>query len=153
MKTRLARDEDMESIYMMGFDVWGNNSTKEKYLSSCANSEKYKLGSWYCIEKNNELISSIIIYRCTLGLADKYCGFGSISTAPIHRNQGYAGILISQSIKSLEQNNCLGIFLFSEIGKSFYDKFGFCQVSGYGKEGLMFLSVNGGSQPAAPSYF
>ena len=153
MTVRPAKNEDMESIYMMGFDAWGKDTTKHVYLESCCNSEKYKRGNWYCIEKNNEIVSSIIIYRGSFGLSEKYCGFGSIATSPIHRNKGNAGHLISESVKRLVQGKYLGIFLFSEVGNSLYSKHGFCQVTGHEKEGLTFLSINGGSQPEAPSYF
>jgi len=60
MTVRLATDEDMESIYLMGIDTWGRHTTKQDYLQSCISSEKYKRGTWYCMEVNNELVSSII---------------------------------------------------------------------------------------------
>jgi len=153
MTPRLARVEDMESIYMMGFDAWGENTTRKEYINACGNSEKYKLGKWYCIEKDNEIVSSIIIYCGSFGLGEKYCGFGSIATSPIHRNKGYAGHLIAESIKGLVQEQYSGVFLFSEVGTSLYSKHGFCQVTGYEKEGLMFLSINGGNQPEVPRHF
>jgi len=153
MTIRRATAEDMESIYMMGIDAWGSDTTEQEYLQSCRSSEKYKLGTWYCLEKNNERLSSIIIYSGVFGLQEKYGGFGSISTNPMHRNKGYAGDLIADSIKRLEQEQYLGIFLFSEVGTSLYGKYGFCQVGGYEKDGLMFLGINGGSKTTAPSYF
>ena len=153
MTPRLAVAEDMNSIYSMGFDAWGENATTEEYINACTNSEKYKLGKWYCIEGDNEILSSIIIYFGSSGLVEKYCSFGSIATSPNHRNKGYASHLIAESVKNLVQEQYLGIFLFSEVGTSLYSKHGFCQVPGYEKEGLMFLSINSGSQPAAPSHF
>ena len=143
----------MKAIYRMGFDAWGKGITKKEYLHSCIISEKYKLGDWYCLEKNNELVSSIIIYRSGFSLAENYCGFGSISTSPTYRGKGYADHLIAKCITSLEQKKYLGIFLFSEVGNTLYRKHGFCGVRNHEKEGLMFLSINGGNQPTAPSYF
>ncbi|MEH6944869.1 hypothetical protein [Bacillus sp. JJ722] len=45
-KIRDATKDDMTNIYMMGYDVWGDNMTLEEYVTNCQESSKYKKGKW-----------------------------------------------------------------------------------------------------------
>ncbi len=153
MNIRKATPEDMKEIYQMSFDAWGGDLTENAYIKSCYNSEKYKLGNWYCLEESGEVISSLIIYSSCLGLADNYMGLGSISTKPIFRRLGYADKLIRYCIDYLSKSNCHGLFLFSEIGTKMYEKYNFKTVKEREPDGLMFLNFKGSIQPKAPNYF
>lgn len=95
MDIRKATSEDMKDVYQMSYDAWGGELSEEDYVKSCYDSEKYKLGTWFCLEENTEVISSLIIYSNCLGLSDKYAGLGSIATKPSYRNKGYARELIN----------------------------------------------------------
>ncbi|OIM22425.1 GNAT family N-acetyltransferase [Oenococcus oeni] len=52
-------------------------------------------------------------------------GIGSVSTNPVHRNQGYATIMLKQFMASYPSCN---FFLFSDIDPSFYRRLGFQTV-------------------------
>lgn len=153
MNLRPAAKKDMPDIYRMGFDVWGELSSMSAYLDACENSEKYKLGKWFCLEDNKLLLSSLIIYRDCLGLDKGYCGLGSIATVPELRKNGFATRLIEQCIQSLRQEGVTGVYLFSDITPSFYEKLGFIGVQGHTEQGLMYLGISGEGAREVPSYF
>ena len=153
MHIREPNEHEMDSIYLMGRDAWGSETSEPIYLESCRASKKYGLGQWYCLEQDGQLLSSIIIYQNCLGLADHYFGFGSIATVPAQRNKGFASHLIKNLINKISLAGSLGIFLYSEIGVEHYARHGFLPVPGNETDGLMFLATNGGCQPDTPEYF
>jgi len=63
---RPARPTDMDSIYLTGIDVWGDDSSEERYLNECRTSTKYQKGQWYCLECNSCLISSLVVYTLVM---------------------------------------------------------------------------------------
>lgn len=155
MKTvvRPACSTDMDSIYLMGSDVWGVGSSVEQYLQECRNSAKYQLGQWYCLESNITLISSLIIYKNHFELQDKYVGFGSISTAPKRRGEGFASRLINACVERLTSEGCAGVYLRNETDSNIYERLGFKNVSSSDEVQLMFLKIHDGEQALRPSYF
>ncbi len=122
---RLAASRDHNTIFLMGFDVWSENLSEEEYLLSCRESKKYQSGTWYVLEKEGEIVSSLIVYSLE---SDNY-GIGSIATSPIHRNQGFASELIRDVIQQLEtKKNSTSVFLYSDIDSNFYRKFDFIEL-------------------------
>lgn len=153
MNVRPADTEDMDTIYLMGFDVWGEGQSEAEYLAGCRGSKKYMLGEWYCLTEDGVVLSSLITYKNQFGLADQYGGIGSIATHPNHRKNGYAGTLIQNCIESHNKEKYLGLLLFSDIGAAYYEKFGFTVVKREEESALMCLSLNGGGLPELPRYF
>jgi|SRR3989338_3996726 len=47
---RKAAPKDLDSIYLMGIDVWSDGSTEQEYLSECRSYPKYKKGG--CVIQN-----------------------------------------------------------------------------------------------------
>lgn len=130
-KLRKATKEDMKSIYMMGFDVWGDNMSSEEYIASCQDSSKYKKGTWYTLEDLNtkKLLSSLIVYELSLSKDIIVKGIGSIATPLLSRNKGHASLLVKEVINELEQKeSCNHFFLYSDIGADFYSKLGFIEI-------------------------
>jgi len=127
-KIREAQQEDMVDIYMMGYDVWGDNLPSEEYVAMCQNSKKYKKAKWYILEETDtkELLSSLIIYDLSPSQDEIVKGVGSIAT-PLHlRNNGYASLLVKETIEEMElKENSSHFFLYSDIGTDFYKKLGF----------------------------
>ena len=119
---REAKPADLTAIYLMGFDAWGEGSSETDYLKGCESSPKYKRGTWFVIEGNGNLKSSLITYQFENGVF----GIGSISTPKSFRNQGWASKLISSIITQIEQSHkSPRIFLYSDITPEFYQRFGF----------------------------
>ncbi|MGX1193047.1 GNAT family N-acetyltransferase [Metabacillus sp. SLBN-84] len=129
MKTvRAAKNEDMSSIFMMGYDAWGGKLAVQDYMNTCKESSKYKSGVWYVLvdTDTNELLSSLIIYTLNPSKDLIVKGFGSIATPPELRGKGYASQLIKETIKELEEKEqCNLIFLYSDIDRNFYNKMNF----------------------------
>ncbi|MBY7142963.1 GNAT family N-acetyltransferase [Virgibacillus sp. NKC19-3] len=127
-RIRKAVDADMDAIYAMGYDVWGDDLPMEKYINSCRSSTKYKKGTWYVYEdtQTGSKLSSLIVYHLDPieGLIVR--GIGSIST-PVHcRNNGYASALIKMVLQALkEKEQCNHFFLYSDIGSAFYERLHF----------------------------
>lgn len=128
---REAKAEDIEVIYMMGYDVWGDKMSQQEYVNSCKNSSKYQKGKWYVLEDLNtkELLSSLIVYNLNPSEEITVRGIGSIAT-PIHlRSNGYAAALIKKVIVELEEMiHCRHFFLYSDIGVDYYKKLDFIKL-------------------------
>lgn len=121
---RLARTEEMDAVFMMGFDAWGAGKTQEEYLKECRTSKKYKKGQWYVlIDRSTEPASSLIIYEISANTV----GIGSVSTLPKLRKRGHATLMISQFLSSLEPE-IKNVFLFADSSPKFYEKFGFVRL-------------------------
>lgn len=119
---RPARPEDLDAVYSMGFDVWGNGLVFEDYLTECRNSKKYRQGRWFVME-NAELglCASLTVYE----LGDRTLGIGSIATRPDLRGRGFASALLTKALSRLDREGASRIFLYSDIAHTFYERFGF----------------------------
>lgn len=119
---RKALENELDIIYQMGFDAWSDGSTLENYLEDCRASVKYRQGQWLVLEKNEELISSLLIHS----FGNNVFGIGSIATAHMHRKYGHASRLITFTLESLVRDkNAKAIYLYSDINRDFYHTFGF----------------------------
>lgn len=130
MHVREAREEDLDTIYMMGYDVWGDDSPESDYIKECKKSVKYSSGKWYVLENNDRvLLSSLLIhdlnkYNCDTKLEIK--GIGSIATPFNLRKQGYASKLVEKIMSFLSEETSKDIwFLYSDIGVEFYNRLKF----------------------------
>ena len=123
---RKAAPKDLDSIYLMGIDVWSDGSTEQEYLSECRSSPKYKKGEWFAlVDSQDNPVSSLITYTLT----ENAIGIGSIATPKSLRKQGYASELIRGVISHYESKEQTRIFfLFSDIESKFYEKFGFVSL-------------------------
>ncbi len=69
MHVRKADLHELDTIYTMGFDVWGDGLTLDDYLTGCRKSEKYLSGTWYVLIEKDRVVSSLIVYSDMFGLA------------------------------------------------------------------------------------
>ena len=122
---RKAMPEDLDSIYLMGIDVWSDGSTEKEYLSECRSSPKYKKGEWFVlVDSQDNPISSLITYMLAentigIGIFDnkQFLGYSIIevlsggysichfSKADIHIHDIY-DFLMKESCKILRSQNC-----------------------------------------------
>ena len=150
---RPAIASDMNSIYLMGFDIWGAGLSEERYLNECRNSPKYRLGQWYCLKENGVPMSSLIIYKNCFGMQDRFAGFGSIASQFRRRGEGFATGLINECIKELRLYGIAGIYLHSETDSSLYERLGFQTLSSKNDIQLMFLEIQDVQRTSEPTYF
>ena len=158
MRVRKAREEDLNAIYMMGFDAWGDEYTGPDYLKACGESAKYIKGIWYVLEQNYLPISSLIVYVKQFSLPDKCAGIGSIATVPGYRKRGYGALLIKNVIQLLKEQDIDAIYLFSDIAPHYYQKFGFeliCAEQPYEDTHCMVLAFDNVEKLSdqTPGYF
>lgn len=125
MGVREADIADLNAIYMMGFDAWGEGRTQADYLEACRRSGKYARGQWFVRDADGDAVSSLILYENTFDLPPDCYGIGSLATAPGHRSQGHASRLVTDLLGRLEGSPARGVYLFSEIGSGFYQHLGF----------------------------
>lgn len=116
-----AVSNDLDEIYSMGYDAWGEGSLYSDYLIECRTSTKYKSGTWYVLNVDGENVSSCILYN----ISDKVIGIGSLATKSEKRKLGYGALLIK---KVLAKNEADTYFLWSDISPSYYEKIGFAVV-------------------------
>ncbi|MFY2507378.1 GNAT family N-acetyltransferase [Vibrio pectenicida] len=129
MKLRKATIDELDSIYAMGFDVWGDGLPFQEYLSHCRQSKKYQSGIWYVLTEQETVISSLIVYQDMFNLKQDCFGIGSVATSPSHRQKGYASKLINLvKAKLFEEQHCKTLYLHSDINHKFYKKLGFTRI-------------------------
>lgn len=123
---RTATLDDMNSIYTMGYDAWGDGLELNKHLFFCNNSEKYKKGTWYILEERNCILSSIICYSLPSIYDISTIGIGSLSTVSDKRRNGFARILLDAVKKEYRNQFKTRVFiLYSDINPDYYKISGF----------------------------
>ncbi len=69
---RLARPEELEAVYLLGYDAWGEGAAEASYLAECRASPKYARGRWWVLVKDGAVVSALIVYRDAWGLPPSY---------------------------------------------------------------------------------
>lgn len=127
---REAKKTEMDEVYLMGIDVWGQNSSLDEYMNECRGSIKYQKGIWYIIEHNHKLVSSMIIYNLPSFDRLLAVGIGSLATKPDERMHGYSSRLFQSLIEEYQKKlNISAFVLYAEINTKFYERFGFQAIS------------------------
>lgn len=154
MEIRLGRVEELDPIYMMGYDAWSDGLSKQAYLDECRASEKYKAGKWYVLADDERLISSLVVYSAVFGLPPDYCGIGSVSTEPQMRNNGHAYKLLLAVCKRLRIEGSKGVYLHADVDSSFYERLGFVVIAENKAKCMVLPFTQLEELPAeVPSYF
>lgn len=130
IRWRKAKEADMNELFSMGYDEWGEGNSLEEHINECRQSKKYEKGQWYVLEdtENERVVSSLIAYDLHSRGEPAVKGLGSIATAPEARKKGYGSMLIKETIKGLGEEGCHHFFLFSDIDVTFYMRLGFHEL-------------------------
>jgi N-acetylglutamate synthase-like GNAT family acetyltransferase len=121
--------EEMDTIFMGGFDAWAGSLNQTEYLVKCRRSEKYRQGRWWVLDCGGRIVSSLIVYRNCFGLENGFSGIGTVTTQPDRRCQGFASELLRQVLQVEQPEALKGFFLFSEVKPDFYERHGFVRLS------------------------
>ncbi|MBI2606465.1 MAG: GNAT family N-acetyltransferase [Deltaproteobacteria bacterium] len=129
-RVRKAKVEDMDTIYLMGFDVWSDNQNENDYLTGCRSSKKYAAGTWYVLEDGDgKPVSALITYELAPINGKLVIGIGSIATVPELRRKGHAGHLLWDTARLFfERNGTDVFFLHADISPAYYEKLGFVRL-------------------------
>ncbi|MFG1495345.1 GNAT family N-acetyltransferase [Saccharospirillum sp. HFRX-1] len=152
MPVRAPESAEMDAVYMMGYDVWGDGDDIDTHLNDCRHSAKYAAGEWFVWDLGGEPVASLIVFRDGYQLAEQCYGIGAVATEPGHRRQGYASALVQAVVNVLAQRQAKAIFLHCDIEFDFYRRLGFeLQVA---DSRCMMLAVEPGFQCLRlPDYF
>jgi len=153
MLIRKVKTEELDSVYLMGYDVWGEGLSHNDYLVECRNSSKYKLGCWYVLAVNDKPVASLVVYSGQFGLTEHCYGIGSVATDYEMRGKGYASYLVqSVTHKLLNEEKARAVFLHSDISTDFYVKLGYQCIQS--TSCMMHLEPSSNSfEGSIPSYF
>jgi len=122
MIIRQAQSSDLEAIFMLGYDAWGEGDSKAAYLQGCQASPKYLQGQWYVLESvDSQIVSALILYDFEANCH----GVGSIATAPDFRGQGHATSLLTAVLQQIEKAQNSVVYLYSDIAPQWYVSMGF----------------------------
>ena len=127
---RAAHADEMERVYIMGYDAWGEGKLVEDYLDECRKSSKYRLGSWFVLNVRTALVASLIVYSFEDWGDSLVRGIGSVAADPSFRKMGYGHQIVrSATNRLIERDGVRVIFLYSDIGSSFYEDVGYLPLS------------------------
>jgi len=129
VKVREAAAQEIEDVFMMGYDAWGADLPVEMYVDSCKASYKYKQGVFYVLEsEQGRLLSSCIVYPLTAFggvVSERAVGIGSLATSATDRRQGFATLFLSMLMDHLEKDGVDAFFIHSDIQPRIYENLGF----------------------------
>lgn len=118
---RAARPDELEAVYLLGYDPWGRGQAIEDYLAGCRASEKYPRGRWMVLELEGRVLSALVVYRGAFGLPPGTWGLGSLCTEPAVRRLGLAKALV-RTVVAREPGTA---FLWADVLPDFYRGLGF----------------------------
>lgn len=131
MQIRTACRHELDIIYLMGFDVWGEGLSRDEYLAGCQSSKKYQSGVWYVLVVDEKPVSSLIVYSDLFGLGQGCFGIGSLATDPAMRGKGFGSQLLRGVTEMLlNAPNTVATFLHADIGHHYYERLGYRRIPG-----------------------
>lgn len=123
---RRARAQEMEVIYLMGFDVWAGGASIGRYVEGCSNSPKYRAGDWYVLLADGTPVSSLLVHTFPSWGPHGVRGIGSVATDPVARRKGFARRIMHCAIDDCTHRaGAEVLLLYSDIGPAFYTSLGF----------------------------
>lgn len=124
---RPALVPDLDIVYALGQDVWGEGMESDEYLTLCRNSIKYLTGQWHVLSlADGELVSAAITYELPILAGQSVLGVGSVATAPAQRNRGLASEALEALLTGYEEEFAIEQFLlFSDGHQRLYESKGF----------------------------
>ncbi len=122
---RRARPEELEALWLMGYDAWGREDSRDRYLDRCRDSDHYRSGEWFLLAATGTPVSGLIVYRTGFALPTACAGIGSVATEPAQRGRGYGTTLVREVTRRLGADGVHGVYLHSEVGAEFYAALGY----------------------------
>lgn len=118
---RPARPEDLETVFLLGYDSWGGGAPLDDYLAECRASAKYTSGRWTVVAVRGAVAGAVVVYRERFGLPAGAWGAGSLCVDPAVRRLGLAKALM-RSVLEREPGTA---FLWADVLPDFYRGLGF----------------------------
>jgi GNAT superfamily N-acetyltransferase len=123
-RIRVVEPEDEPQVIAFGYDAWGKGQSLEEFIQSYRENLHHLRGTRYLLEKiDGTPVSNLNVIRFARGVL----GIASVATAPAHRGQGHARLLIKavMNLKRFESGADPRFLLFSEVPAQVYEPCGF----------------------------
>ncbi len=123
---RRPETHEMDEIYLMGYGAWSDGYPVEEYLAGCRSSKKYQSGRWFVLGHKNSLRAALLVHTFDSWGERIVRGIGSVATQPEFRRLGYGHTIMQSAVNDLvNKENASILFLYSDIGVTFYEQHGF----------------------------
>lgn len=131
---KLSRSQ-ISDVQRQTHDLWGEHWTLEQRLERLTYSMSFAggppLSMCGFVDENNDVVASMKRYALDLTYQNQTLtalGMGAIFTPQQYRKNGLAHDLISRVITDARDRDCPLVFLFSDIGPTYYQRFGFFEL-------------------------
>ncbi len=133
MKLVVAEGPLLDQIVGLTFDIWNEGLSQRAYSQWNAAQLRTPWGREYLhrlalVDDAGQLLATAKRYRFRIRLDGRdgwMTGIGAVFTPPSQRGKGYASQLIERLLDLEQREGALLAGLFSEIGASYYERFGF----------------------------
>ncbi len=119
---REARPDEIPELLAEAYPVWQRGRTFAQYCADNRKEEAY--GTRYVLEKDGEVVSSLIWLWPECRLPRKVFGIGSVVTPPRFRGHGYASEMLMHCLRMADLSTDI-VLLYSDVDPAFYERFAF----------------------------
>jgi GNAT superfamily N-acetyltransferase len=132
----IAEGPLLDQILGLTLDIWHEGLTERAYAQWNAAQLRTPWGRAHLqrfalVDDAGHLLATAKRYRYRVRLDGRIgwmAGIGAVFTPPLRRGKGYASQLVERLLEMERRDGALLAGLFSEIGPSFYERFGFVAV-------------------------
>jgi GNAT superfamily N-acetyltransferase len=136
MRVVVAEGPLLDQIIRLTYDIWNEGLSERAYSQWNAAQMRTPWGRAHLqrlalVDDAGRLLATAKRYRYRVRLDGRVgwmSGIGALFTAPLQRGKGYASQLVEQLLEIERKEGALLAGLFSEIGASYYERFGFKAV-------------------------
>jgi GNAT superfamily N-acetyltransferase len=136
MKLVVAEGPLLDHIVSLTFDIWNEGLNERGYSQWNAAQMRTPWGREHLhrvalVDDAGQLLATAKRYRLRIRLDGRdgwMVGIGAVFTPPALRGKGYASQLVEQLLEMARKEGAILAGLFSEIGASYYERFGFVTI-------------------------
>ncbi len=124
-------DQQIEKAQTVSHSLWSDGlslSDRIDILQDRLHHHSSLIKYFGLLDDNTQLLSSVKLYQTKINLHSQhelFIGLGAVYTEEKLRGQGFATKLIKSTIDYAKKLGFSGLFLWSDIGRPFYESFGF----------------------------
>lgn len=120
------------------FKIWSAGLTRSHYCFYTWRQLKHpwarKNFRFMVYRSGENIVAGLKIYSMSISLRGstyRLAGLGAVYSMESHRAQGYGGKLMTDAVDLARREGFDGVYLFSDIGSSFYERFGFQVIAAH----------------------
>lgn len=126
-RMRVVQPEEVATVLAFAFDAWGRGRDLATFIEGYNDNPNHVRGTRYLLEN---LDGAIVCNLNTLRFRRGLMGIASVATAPEHRRQGWASLLVRavMELHRFQEEVPLRFLLFSEVDPKIYRACGFAEL-------------------------